>query len=142
MPYFTRLIKQRLRRWDWMNPHEGRIQVSTLLIYKNYHGKNETKCDKFLIIEFACPIGLKPAEVCESVRLIKSRCTTKYYNPERQVLEQFRFSEIFLRQTKKAYISFITLDNLQRIGILGCKTPIPTRNAITHACQRRHIKMD
>jgi integrase len=62
-----------------------------------------------------------------------------YYNPERQALEHFRFPEIFIRQTKKAYISFITLDMLpSRIH----DARIPSRIAITKACQRRHIKMD
>jgi hypothetical protein len=37
----------------------------------------------------------------------------KYYNTERQCLEHFRFPEIFLRQTKKAYISFVTHEILE-----------------------------
>jgi intergrase/recombinase len=65
-----------------------------------------------------------------------------YYNPERQTLEHFRFPEIFLRRTKKAYIFFITLDNLQPIATLGCKTPTPGYNAIRHACGRAGIACD
>ena len=97
------------------------------------------------ILQFACLTGLRASGCIESVRLLNHRVPgTQYYNPERQALEHFRFPEIFLRQTKKAYISFITKEQLSAIGILGCKTPtqIATRNAITLACQRRHIKMD
>jgi hypothetical protein len=97
------------------------------------------------IIRFACLIGLRPAEVVECVRLLNTQPrdlqSLPYYNEERQTLEHFRFPSIFLRQTKKAYLSFITLDNLQPIVNLGCKTP-PTWNAIRLTCRRRGINMD
>jgi hypothetical protein len=82
------------------------------------------------IIKFACLVGLRPSEVLESVRLI-CLSTDKYYNPEREALEHFRFAEIFIRQTKKTYLSYITLDNLQPIVNLGCKPPVPQFSADT-----------
>jgi intergrase/recombinase len=91
------------------------------------------------IVKFGVLVGLHPSEVVESVRLLQNSGAS-YYNPERQVLEHFRFPDIFLRRTKKAYISFITLDNLQPIVNLGCKTP--GYNSIRLACQRRGIKCD
>ena len=95
------------------------------------------------IIRFACLIGLRASEVCESVRLLRSdQLVHPYFNPERQALEHFRFPEIFLRQTKKAYISFITREQLSAIGILDCKTHVPTYNQIRLACWRHGIKMD
>ena len=48
----------------------------------------------------------------------------QYYNPERQALEHFRFPQIFLRQTKKAYISYLSMDNYQWIANFACK-PLP-----------------
>jgi hypothetical protein len=55
------------------------------------------------IIKFCCLTGLRPAEAIESVRLINDKEElVKYYNPERQALEHFRFPSLFLRQTKKA----------------------------------------
>ena len=92
------------------------------------------------IIKFACLIGLRASEVVESARLLNSSYTSQYYNPERQALEHFRFPDIFIRQTKKAYISFITKEQLSGIVNLGPKTP--SLNAITLACRRRHIKME
>lgn len=98
------------------------------------------------IIRFACLVGLRASEVIESVRLLNApqNSGAHYYNPERQALEHFRFPKLFLRQTKKCYLSYITKDLLSAIGILDCKDQgyIPTRNAITHACQRKGIKMD
>ena len=73
------------------------------------------------ILRFACLIGLRPAEVIESVRLLNNNANPHqnsdegscYYNPDRQCLEHFRFPQIFLRRTKKAYISFVTPEILQ-----------------------------
>ena len=97
--------------------------------------------DMAVVIRFAVLTGLRPSEACESVRLLNSsfsriREKVEYYNPTAQCLEQFRFPQ-FLRQTKKAYISFITLDNLQPIVNLGSRTP--TWTAIRLTCRRRGI---
>jgi len=92
------------------------------------------------VIRFACLTGLRPSEACESVRLINSQ-TNNYFNPEQQCLEHFRFPEIFLRPTKKAFISYLSRDNYQRIANLGCKI-LPTWNSIRLTCRRRNINMD
>lgn len=72
------------------------------------------------IVQFAVLTGLRPAETVESVRLINQPMTShaiSYYNPERQALEHFRFPEIFLRQTKKAYLSFVTPEMLEIVKL-------------------------
>lgn len=54
------------------------------------------------IVQFRCLVGLRSAEIVESVKLINDReAFAKYYNPERQALEHFRFPDVFLRPTKK-----------------------------------------
>jgi hypothetical protein len=96
-------------------------------------------CHMGEVIRFNCLTGLRPSEAVESVRLINQLLPEqKYYNPERQCLEHFRFPEIFLRRTKKAYISFIMLDNLQPIANLGRKTQ-HTLRAMQSALTRRHL---
>ena len=95
------------------------------------------------IIKFACLTGLRPAEAVESVRLINDKEEfPKYYNPERQALEHFRFPSVFLRQTKKAYISFVTPETLDMVRCFEPSTTIPTYNAIRLACRRKGIYMD
>jgi hypothetical protein len=92
------------------------------------------------IIKFGCLVGLRASETLECVKLINDKeAFTKYYNPNRQALEHFRYKKQFIRQTKKAYISFVTPEML---GIVQNLDNVPTKNAITHACQRRHIPMD
>lgn len=107
------------------------------------------------IVKFACLVGLRASEVVESVRLLNSTNISsnisgkiQYYNPERQALEHFRFPEIFLRQTKKAYISFVTPSIIEEIvGNIGTNITdkihkIPTLNAIILACRHKGIKME
>jgi intergrase/recombinase len=85
--------------------------------------------------------------VLESVRLINNisvntrinPSSSYYYNPQRQALEHFRFPEIFIRQTKKAYLSFVTPEMLD---IVHQVNNVPTIGAITKVCHRRHTRMD
>jgi hypothetical protein len=86
-----------------------------------------------------CLIGLRPAEVVESVRLINSDNQTFqiYYKPERNALEHYRFSSIFLRQTKKAYISLVSPDIVDIAKAVG--TSQVSYNTIRLACWKRGI---
>jgi integrase len=93
------------------------------------------------IIKFDCLTGLRPAEVVESVRLINDKeAFQKYYNPGRNALEHFRFPEVFFRQTKKAYISFIPPEVIEEL--VYQKAKIPTYDQIRLACWKIGIKCD
>ena len=94
------------------------------------------------IIKFCCLTGLRPAEAVESVMLINDREQfARYYNLERQALEHFRFPSVFLRQTKKAYNSFVTPEMLNMVRYTESFT-IPTYNAIRLTCRRKGVYMD
>jgi intergrase/recombinase len=92
------------------------------------------------IIKFATLTGLRPSETIESVTLLNViNIDNKYYNPKRQALEHFRFADIFLRTTKKAYISFVSPEILNIVQNLK---DVPSHNAIRLACRKRGIKCD
>jgi hypothetical protein len=77
-----------------------------------------------LVVRHALLTGLRCVEAVESVRLIQDNETfQEYYNPDAMTLSHYKFKEQFLRITKKAFLSYITLDNLQPIRVLGCRTP-------------------
>jgi intergrase/recombinase len=95
------------------------------------------------IIKFCCLTGLRPAEAVESLRLINDKEEfKKYYNAERQALEHFRFPSVFLRQTKKVYISFVTPEMLDMVRYIEPSIAIPTYNAIRLTCRRKGVSMD
>jgi len=95
------------------------------------------------ITKFCCLTGLRPAEAFESIRLINDKEEfAKYYNPERQALEHFRFPSLFLRQTKKAYISFVTPEMLDMVRCFELSVTMPSYNAIRLTCRRKGVSMD
>jgi hypothetical protein len=97
--------------------------------------------DMALVIRHAVMTGLRPAEAVESARLINDKETfAQYYDAEQMTLNHYKFSKQFLRTTKKAYVSYITLDNLQPIRLLDHFPP--TWNAIRLACKRRGLNME
>jgi intergrase/recombinase len=50
------------------------------------------------------------------VKLSREDKLKEYYDGDREVLEHFRFKETFLRRTKKAFISFVPKELVQRIA--------------------------
>jgi len=94
------------------------------------------------VIRFACLTGLRPSESIESIKLLNGPHGTLHYDANLLTLEHFRFSQLFIKTTKKAYLSYLSLDNYHYFSKIGSNTPIPTWNAIRHACRRRNIKMD
>jgi intergrase/recombinase len=97
------------------------------------------------IIKFDCLTGLRPAEAVEAVRLINDKeAFAKYYNPEQMTLQHYRFPSVFLRATKKAFVSFMTPDMLDIIKNNNNidDVVVPSYNAIRLACRKRGINMD
>jgi hypothetical protein len=59
------------------------------------------------ILLYCTLTGLRPDEACKSIKLIHDDLD-KYMNKKSMTLEHFRYPDIFIRRTKKAYISIIT----------------------------------
>ena len=72
-------------------------------------------------MNFMAATGLRFDEAVESYNLIiklsKEGKLDQYYNSERGILEHYRFKEIFLRRTKKAFISFAPRELVKAISI-------------------------
>ena len=64
------------------------------------------------VLVFTALTGLRPSEAVNSTKLISKLCDTgrlsDYLNQELQMLEHFRYGDLFLRKFKNAYISFVT----------------------------------
>jgi hypothetical protein len=86
---------------------------------------------------FCTLTGMRASECVEAVRLIKSS-TIYYYNPEQQVLQHYRFPDIFIRRTKAIYISIMN-DEIIYIARKIDKTP--TLNSLKMALKHRHLSM-
>ena len=66
------------------------------------------------ILIFNVLTGLRPAEAIESFNLLlHSEKRNEYLSKDGRMLEHFRFPSLFLRRTKKAFISLVNEDILK-----------------------------
>jgi len=70
------------------------------------------------------------------IKLSREGELSDYYNASRQVLEHFRFKNVFVRRTKKAFISFVCEDLIEQI----CKSSPLFTGAIMKRLGRKHMK--
>jgi intergrase/recombinase len=96
------------------------------------------------IVKFGLFTGLRPSEILESVRLINNNQTFPvYYNAEQMTLQHYKFPDIFLRHTKKAFVSFLLPKIVHNMKFhISSSHKIPSYSAIRHACNRKGITCD
>ena len=72
------------------------------------------------LIDLMVATGLRLIEAIECYRLIitlnKHGTLGSYYNSERQIFEHFRFKSVFIRNSKKVFISFVPQRIVDIIG--------------------------
>jgi len=77
---------------------------------------------------------LRLIEAINSYNLIIDLSTggrlSEYYNAEKEALEHFRFKKVFMRRTKKAFISFIPKEFIARISEQESLTKCQIKNRI------------
>lgn len=92
-----------------------------------------------VFLDYVTASGLRQSEAITSFNLIielgKTGKLDQYYNHEKQILEHFRFRELFLRRTKKCYISFVRSEMIEKI--VNDKTVSP--DIINGRLKRRKI---
>lgn len=81
----------------------------------------KTECPELSdFMDFMAVTGLRFGEAVESYNLIVQLAHEgklgQYYNEEKAILEHYRFKGIFLRRTKKAFISFVPKELIQKLG--------------------------
>ena len=73
-----------------------------------------------VFLDFVLVSGLRYNESLRAYNLIielaREGKLSEYYNEENGVLEHFRFKQLFIRRTKKAFISFIPEQLIERIS--------------------------
>jgi hypothetical protein len=81
--------------------------------------------------------GLRPDEACKAIQIIHREENT-YVKRDTMILERYRFPDIFIRRTKKAYISIVTdsiLDLAKQSANCGY-------NALRLAVKRKKLDMN
>ena len=147
---YRQLVKSYGLKWSVNNDD---IIISRLLKYSSNSGTQSelydwTKTVNIKVpafrtfMDFTISTGLRCDEAINSYRLIvelsKNRKLGEYYNTERQVLEHFRFGEIFIRKTKKAFMSFASK---QLIESVQNSNLILTEDVVKKRLQRMDIPL-
>jgi intergrase/recombinase len=95
-----------------------------------------------VFMDFMAVTGLRLVEAVNSYNLIiklnEDDRVEEYYDMEHEVLEHFRFKEIFFRHTKKAFISFALATLIQSIS--GNK-PLTSVIAIQNMVRKKGFKL-
>jgi intergrase/recombinase len=94
--------------------------ASFMRIYNNHssdlakwysEAMNVVRDNEKILLKFLCQTGVRKEEAITSfnkiIELAKANKPAEYYNDELNVLEHFRFKELFLRGTKNAYVSIV-----------------------------------
>jgi intergrase/recombinase len=81
--------------------------------------------------------GLRPDEACKSIILLQKE-RDNYLRKDLMVLEHFKYPDIFLRRTKKAYISILT-DSILEIAKQSAACGY---NALRLAVKRKKLDMN
>jgi intergrase/recombinase len=93
-------------------------------------------------MDFTLSTGLRFGEAVNSYKLIVELSEAgklgDYYSVDREVLEHFRFKSLFIRRTKKAFMSFASKELINRVQESGFK---PTNDIIQRRLRRREIKL-
>ena len=81
--------------------------------------------------------GLRPNEACESIRLLKNELCN-YLKEGSRILEHYKYTQIFIRRTKKAYISIVTDSILD----VAKESSTSSYNALRLAVKKRGLDMN
>ena len=89
------------------------------------------------ILLFNTLTGLRPDEACKAIQIIHKE-GDNYVRKDLMILEHYKFPEIFIRRTKKAYISILTESTLD----LAKQASNCGYNALRLAVKRKKIRYE
>jgi intergrase/recombinase len=89
------------------------------------------------ILLFNTLTGLRPDEACKAIQIIHKQ-EDKYVRKDLMILEHYKFPDIFIRRTKKAYISILTNSILN----LAKQASNCGYNALRLAVKRKKLDMN
>jgi intergrase/recombinase len=148
---YRRMIKSYGLKWSTNNDD---IIIARLIKYSN--GINGNANDLFewvrtvkekipafsTFMDFVIATGLRLDEAIKSysliVKLAKQGKLNEYYDSERQVLEHFKFKELFIRRTKKTFMSFVSKELIDQAIASGLEV---SQDVIRKRMQRAKFKL-
>jgi hypothetical protein len=116
-------------------PFMERIDLTTMLHYLQDVKLTVTQ-DVWHTFVFDTLTGLRANECCQAIKLLQSN-TEDYYNSELGILQHYKFKDIFLRNSKNAYISIVDNDMIEI-----AKSACPRYQKVRSALRRQNKEMN
>ena len=135
-------------KWEQIRKNNGlkwekRNAIETFLSMLNHNADDTTKWLKAVIgdlkpkystvLIYNALTGLRPTEGCNSCRLI-STDLENYLDKDLMALQHFKYPKLFLRQSKNAFISFVSKDLLK---LVLQNKPMIKYTALTSAIRKK-----
>jgi len=129
--YWKRLIRQYQLKWSGKSKDEIVIARLTKVqnpeeVFEWIKAVKKARPDYEAFMDFIAITGLRFIEAVTSYNLIrkleKEGKLYEYYDSDKEVLEHYKFKELFLRKAKKVFVSFVPREVIERIienGKLG-----------------------
>jgi len=119
------LIRQYQLKWSGKSKDD--IVISRLTKVKNpdevfnwIKNVKDAKPDLAVFMDFMAITGMRYVEAVESynliIKLAREHKLNEYYDSEREVLEHYKFREVFLRKAKKVFVSFVPKELVHKIA--------------------------
>ncbi len=114
-------------RWTRFSP-EAQAAVFEEMFYRQDKGfsamldwfkdmRKRLSAEYAAYVDFLVLSGLRPDEGCHAINILL-RDPENYLNKDRMMLEHFRYPGIFIRRTKKAYVSAVTDRLLNAVKVI------------------------
>ena len=98
--------------------------------------------DISVFMDYIAITGLRLDEAVQSYNLIiklsKQGKLNEYYNEANECLEHFRFKEIFIRKSKKAFISFVPKELIEKIKV---SKPLTSKHSVQQFVKKSCLKI-
>ncbi|MEM3774744.1 MAG: integrase [Candidatus Bathyarchaeia archaeon] len=132
---------------DWTGKSVDDLVIERLVKVKNpeevWQWVKQVKAvrqDLSVFMDFIALTGLRLDEAVQSYNLIiklhREGKLNQYYNEANECLEHYRFKEVFIRRTKKAFISFVPKTLVEKIC---CEVPLKSKYAVQKRLKDRGL---
>ncbi len=74
------------------------------------------------ILKFNVLTGLRPQEAIDSFNLLLSHKRQEYLSEDKRLIQHYKFPNLFLRRTKKAFVSLVTKNILELLEVNSSKS--------------------
>ena len=95
-----------------------------------------------VFMDYISITGLRLDEAVQSYNLIiklsKQGKLSEYYNEANECLEHFRFKEVFIRKSKKAFISFVPKELIDQIKV---SEPLTSKHSVQQFVKKSGLKI-